>query len=273
MRISARHLSLMVGFGELRKLSQTWQIDIAAVERVYALDWLLKAISDQDYFKQVLALRGAAALSKAYFPDYPPIEEADFVTESNLDPVLLEAGLTGAAEEAAQNSGLRFKLHSIRGREARFEFTGPLGRRSAAQPRLQLRFQVGKLRADPVQFPMLHPFAERWEATVRSVSLEEITAGLVALIEGRPRARDVFDLWFIFEHGADRINRIVTRDLVAQLREKDGYPVRGDFDPDYRPFVAKAWDNALRDVGEKPTFIQAENEIQGRLGEILLRNL
>src|ERR687883_1731 len=129
----------MIGFGELRRLSLEWHTDIAAVERVYALDWLLKGIFDRALLRESLALRGASALNKVYFADYPPVQDLDFARGNGLDDSRLQKELEEAAQDATRASGLTFTLHSISGTEARFEYTGPLGRRSAAQPRLPLR--------------------------------------------------------------------------------------------------------------------------------------
>ena len=259
----------MVSFGELRRLSLEWQTDIVRVERVYALDWLLKGIFDHQELKWRLVLQDGAALCKAYFPDYPQVEDADLVWEKRVDGTQFGSELSEAADETGRNSGLRFKLHSMRGTEARFEFTGPLGRRSAAQPHLPLRFLETTLRSGAVERPLLHPFSDRCEAMVRAVSLEEMAADRVALIGEKPRARDMFDLWFILKHGEKRLNRAKTRDLAEQSAGAKRRVLRAEFDADYRPMLERAWDNALRTVRDKPTFLEAETEIRHEIGEIL----
>jgi predicted nucleotidyltransferase component of viral defense system len=259
----------MVGFGELRRLSLQWQIEIAAVERVYALDWLLKGIFARKVLGQALALSGPAALGKAHFPDYPPIGDADLVRGGGLDDTLFESELSRAAEEAAQSSGLGFSLHSIRGTEARFEFTGPLGRRSAAQPLIPLRFHSTSLRAEAVLSQLLHPFADRCEATVRAVSLEELAARGIAMMAGMPRAYDVFDLWFIIRYGGEAPDYAKILALAHDFAREKGLVLRPEFEPAHRMVLARAWDRALRQIRDKPTFAQAEAEIQVKLEEII----
>jgi predicted nucleotidyltransferase component of viral defense system len=263
----------MIGFGELRRLSRKWQVDIAVVERVHALDWLIRALFGESVFEQGIALSAGTALSKAYFPNYPPIEDADLVSEIDLDRFLFESLLNRAADSASRDSGLRLKLHSIHGSEARFEFTGPLGRRSAAQPHLSIRLQPRKLRTNAFEGELIHPFAEHFEATVRSISLEELTAGLIGLFAGKPRARDIFDLWFVLQHGCERLDRGVTRDLVRQLEEDKGHSMQEEIDPAHRMALARAWESGLKNIREKPTFIEAEASSRGILREILLRKL
>jgi hypothetical protein len=258
----------MIGFGEMRRLALVWQTDIARVERVFALDWLLKGIFDREVLRQALALRGAAALSKLYFADYPPIEDVDFARGVGLDDLKLESELVEAAEYAARISGMSYKLNSLQVTEARFEYTGPLGRRSAAQPHVPLRFHATPLHAGAVQGPMLHPFADRFETTVRAVSLEETAAERIALIGQTPRAREVYDLWFILRRGGGLLDRSATRALAETIAAEKGRLVSAEFDPAYRPLLERAWENALKHVRAKPSFVQAEAEIKEGLAQI-----
>ncbi len=259
----------MIGFGELRKLSLQWQTDIATVERAYALDWLLKGIFDHEQLRNLLALRGAAAFSKAYLADYPQPEDVDFVRTAGMDDTLLEQELTEAAEVAARDSGLTFNLHSMAGTEARFEYSGPLGRRSAAQPRLPLRFYSAPLRSAAVQRPLLHPFSDKVETTVRAVSLEELAAERLALLGAKPRARDVYDLWFILTHAGTQLDHTSTRTLAEQIAAEKGSSRIGKLDPAYRPLLERAWENALKSVRPRPTLAQAESEIHHEIETIL----
>src|SRR5581483_3973069 len=103
----------MISFGELRKKSIEWQCEISTVEKIYALDWLLKGIYSQAALSEALILRGASALSKAYFADYPRVEDLEFARSDNLDDARLESELAMAANDAARLSGLQFRLHSF----------------------------------------------------------------------------------------------------------------------------------------------------------------
>ncbi len=259
----------MITFGELRKLSIQWRTDVAAVERVYALCWLLKGIFDRDCFQDTLALRGASALSKAYFVDYPQVEDLDFSRASQLDDSALTKELKGAAEEAARASGLSFTLHSFAGNEARFEFVGPLGRRSAAQPRLPLRFHFVELHTEARVCLLLHPFAETIASNVHAVALEELAAERIALFGAKPRARDVFDLWFLLTRGTEMIDPRATRELVQEIATQKALTARAELDAAYRPLLERAWNNALKNIAARPSFSQAEAEIKQHLSEIL----
>src|SRR2546423_1869784 len=119
----------MIGFGELRKKSVEWQIEISDVEKIYALDWLLKGLFDRAPLRDPLPLRGASALASAYFPAYPRLQDIDFGRDAGLETETLESEIGAAVTDAARASGLQFKFSSFKPTEARVEFTGPLGRR------------------------------------------------------------------------------------------------------------------------------------------------
>lgn len=259
----------MIGFGELRRIALEWQTEISVVERVFAIDWLLKGLFDRRALRDVLTLRGGAALGKAYFQDYPPIEDVDLTRGRSLDDLTLERELGEAARGAAAMSGLSFKLYSLHGNEARFEYVGPLGRRSAAQPRVPLHFYSAPLRAEAVRRQMLHPFTDPCQVTVQSVSLEEAAAERIAAIGHRPRAREMFDLWFILSRGNKLLDRTATRALAESIAGERGKAVHAVIDPAYRPFLERAWESGLKQVRSKPSFLQAESEISENLAQIL----
>lgn len=255
----------MVGFGELRRLSLKWQTDIPAVEQVYALDWLLKAMFERPVLNNSLALEGSTALSKAYFPEYPPNSDLDVAALSPVEAASFEIELVSAAAEASRQSGSNYKLVSASATQARFQFTGPLGRRSAAQPQLVLRLFKGAVRSTPVTVPLIHPFSEPFKCLVRAMLLEEIAAKKIVLWSSRPRARDVYDLWFILKYGQARMNMVETRAIALAIAGQSGRLPGSAPDPQYLAILERAWDRALGQFVDKPAFAEAAAEINSRL--------
>ena len=255
----------MIGFGELRKKSAAWAMDLSKVEKIYALDWLLKGVYDHAALGNALTLRGTSALANAYFRDYPRVEDADFARAPNLDDAQMERELETAMAEAARASGLQFRPHSFQPTEARFEFTGPLGRRSAAQPLLVARFVRVPLRLEATTRALLHLFADPCDAAVRAVALEELTAESMVLFSQKPRVRDVFDLWFILTHGANALDAAQTRALAQHIADEKGVVLRSRLDETYAPLLERAWENALKDIRPHPLFAQARVEIEAYL--------
>ncbi len=125
----------MIGFGELRKFSAQWQIDITAVERVYVIDWILKGLFDHATLASALVLRGGAALRYAYCATFPLADDPEFLSIQSMDDETIRDALASALD-SANASGLKLALVSYERGGGKIEYTGPLGRRSAAQPDL-----------------------------------------------------------------------------------------------------------------------------------------
>lgn len=240
-------------------------MDLSAVERIYALDWLLKGIVDRASLRDRLTLRGASALAHAYFENYPRVSDAEFARAANLDDAALESEIGAALTDAARASGLQFKLHSFQPTAARVEFTGPLGRRSAAQPLLMTRFVAAPVRAEPEWRALLHPFDETYAAQARVVALSELAAERIVLYSQKPRARDVFDLWFILRQGANILDAAQTRALAQRIADEKRVMLRANLDETYAPFLERAWENALTEIRPPPSFAQARFEIEAYL--------
>jgi predicted nucleotidyltransferase component of viral defense system len=250
----------VIGFGELRRLSARWQVDIAVVERRYCIDWVIKGIFDHAALSGALVLRGSAALQYAHCPNYPATEEPEFLSANLLD----NSALTDALNAAAKVSGLKFTLVDSTPSSAKVEYIGPLGRRSAAQPRITLSFVRGETRQPPARVPLIHPFSDDCAAAVAALALEEFTAERIAQLGQMPRARDVFDLWFVLTHARERVDLKQTLELARQIAQaQHSAPLRAvaPFDSEHRAALGRSWDNALRRVPRHPPFAQVERDL------------
>jgi len=262
----------MIGFGELRRLSVQWKVDIVAVERAYCIDWLVKSLFDHAVFANTLVLRGGSALRYAHCADYPIAEDPEFLVTQPLDEAATRAALADALRDAVGASGLRFVLTDLGRGTAKVEYTGPLGRRSAAQPRILLSFVAGKTRESPARVPLIHPFSDNCAATVSALALDEFAAERIVMLAQSPRVRDLFDLWFALTRARERIDLARTRTLARELAQtkKVALP-RADalFDPTRRGGLERVWDGALRRAPGHPPFAQVERELMDALGNLL----
>ena len=257
----------MITFGELRRFAAQWGVLPDVAERTYTLDWLLKGIFNQGEPGRRLVLRGESALSKAYFADYPPIEGIECGFDRRVwgeaDSRNMRAEFERAAQEAASASGLTLTVASFEPGEAKFEFVGPLGRRSAAQPHLSVRLMPVTLRHAAAEHKLIHPFSDTCDAIVRAVSLEELAAEHIASLRRAPRVRDVFDLWFIITHG---VAREATNALAEEIAlEKNSVLPNSSalFSDPHRAILARGWDKALQKIRTRPAFEQVEADLSG----------
>ena len=253
------HSTTVIGFGELRRLSVQWQVDIAAVERRYCTDWVMKGIFDHPAFADALVLRGSAALLYAHCPDYPAAEEPEFLVTKPPDA----NAYADALHKAAKACDIKLSLVDLKESSAKIEYTGPLGRRSAAQPHITLSFVRAPSRRSPIQGPLIHPFTDECTATVSALTLEEFAAERIATLGQAPRARDVYDLWFVLTHAREHIDLEQALTLARQIaQEKNSSTVLGTrFAPRHREGLARSWDKALRRIPRHPPFEQVEKEL------------
>lgn len=266
----------MISFGELRRKSVEWQTELGTVEKIYALGWLLKGLFDRPILRTGLFLRGASALANAYFApnpagdrEYPRTREIDLGQLVLGYNAVKQEELERAAHDAANGSGLEFRLHHFQPSEARFEFTGPTGRRSAAQPLIIVRLVPAKPRSEPVTRPLIHPFADELQASVRALSLEELAAERIVLYARKPRARDVFDLWFILTQAQLALDVPELKLLAAGIAGEKRVTLRAELDLQYAPLLERTWDNALQNLPLHPSLAQARAGIEDRLESIL----
>lgn len=263
----------VIGFGELRRLSVLWRVDIAAVERAYCMDWVVKDIFGHAVFSNMLVLRGGSALRYAHCADYPIAEEPECLVTRRLDEASTRDALEGALRAAsAAASGLRFSLTDFARGSAKVEYTGPLGRRSAVQPRIVLSFVAGQTRLEPARVPLIHPFSDNCAATVSAIALDEFAAERIVMLAQAPRARDVFDLWFVLMRARERIDATRMRTLAREIAQAKSVAlprVDAMFDPPRRGGLERAWDNALRRVPSHPPFAQVERELTDALSSLI----
>lgn len=261
-----------IGFGELRKRSLEWQLDIAEVERAYATDWLLKALFEQADLGARLVLRGSAALRYAYAPDYAPAEPPEFLLTQPLGPEALGQQLAAAVQSAGTSpGGVKYSLAGIERGTARVEYAGPLGRRSAAQPRIVLSLVPGSPRLAPVRVALVHPFGDLVPASVVALAREELVGERLAALGARPRARDVYDLWFALARWGSDMDLPAAVDLARAIAVEKGLAFNlggAVFDPAHRAILLRTWDSALRTFPRHPALEEVERDLARTLGTL-----
>ena len=84
-----------------------------------------------------------------------------------------------------------------------------------------------------------------------------------------PRARDVFDLWFILVHGGRDLDRTITIETAKAVAQEKHLQLQADLDAKYAAILANAWDKSLERVRPHPSFITARSEIEQILLNLL----
>ncbi len=264
----------MISFGEMRRLAREWQMDVTALESIYVTDWVLKGIFDHPFLSRHLVLRGSSALRHAYSPDYPDASSPEFLSTQALGDTPVRAALAISMHMAADTSGIRFSIASFEHGTGKIEYTGPLGRRSAAQPRIVLTIVPGQHYLEPARVPLVHPFTDHCTATVSAIALEEFVAERIAVLAHTPRARDVFDLWFALEHASERLDIARTCAVAQEIIWAKNLTVpvaEAPFNAAHREMLARSWDTALRMTRNHPSFDQVEKNLSHVLQALTLQ--
>ncbi|MGA1864324.1 MAG: nucleotidyl transferase AbiEii/AbiGii toxin family protein [bacterium] len=204
----------------IRDAAQRQGIPQEVIEKDYALSYILAGIYSQPDIKDTLVFKGGTALKKLYFGEYRFSEDLDFSSKGSPSGKRLENSLQEAVEEAK-------KLFSFQGL-----FTLRIERYLEREPhpheqdaftiRVQFPWHPGPLcrikleiahnepiLLEPPRRRLLHGYDEELKCNICCYPLEEIVAEklrtllqthqkLVSRGWNRPRARDYYDLWRIF---------------------------------------------------------------------------
>jgi uncharacterized protein len=222
----------------IRSITRQKHVQQYIVEKDYALSYLLATIVQTDGLGENLVLKGGTALKKLYFSDYRFSEDLDYSTRvlgpikqidglmetvvNSMDKMLNERGPFQVALEPL----LLKKPHPGDQKAYLVRVQFPEQRQPLC--RLKVEITVDEPIFTPVDIrPVLHGFAEEFEAHIPVYSLKEITAEkLRALLQSKARlhekgwgasriCRDYYDLWNLLQ-----VPGIKSPDLIPLLAEK-----------------------------------------------------
>jgi len=124
----------MIPLAELNRVSAEVGIDVATVERDYAISWLLYGVFDQKTLADAFVFKGGTALRKCYFSNYRFSQDLDFTLLYLVSETELNEGLSSACQKAYDDSGIEYQLLSVEKTrdeqgeeafEAKVAFVGP----------------------------------------------------------------------------------------------------------------------------------------------------
>ncbi|MFH2101883.1 MAG: nucleotidyl transferase AbiEii/AbiGii toxin family protein [Chloroflexota bacterium] len=204
----------------LRVLARERQVRLDIVEKDYALNYLLAAISEIAGFGDRIVLKGGTALKKFYYPDYRFSEDLDY---STLKPGPLTDSGAGMAQAIARMTDLLLKRgpFEVRHEALTLKLAHPGDQaaylvrvRFPGQRQMLCRLKVEITVDEPILLPVekrpiLHGFDEEFLVSVDVYALAEIVAEkLRALLQSREHlsdrgwgasraCRDYYDLWSV----------------------------------------------------------------------------
>lgn len=212
------------------------------IEKDYALSYILTGISYHPEIKDTLVFKGGTALKKIFFGDYRFSEDLDFSTVNSPKGNDLERFLNEAVEESKRLFLLQgpFEIQLERylerephphGQEAfiiRVKF--PWHPSPLSRIKIEITHDEPVLMT-PLKQRIIHGYDEELVCEITSYCLEEIVAEkLRTLLQthqklinrgwNRPRARDYYDLWMIYDRFRNKLNN---PSIMPLLRQKCDY--------------------------------------------------
>jgi len=222
----------------IRSVARQKHIQQYIVEKDYALTYLLAAIVQTDGLGENLVLKGGTALKKLYFADYRFSEDLDYSTRV-MGPIkqidaLMETVVHSMGEMLNERGPFQVELEPLilkqphPGEQKAYLVRVQFPEQRQALCRLKVEITVDEpIFLSTENRPVLHGFAEDFEAHIPVYSLAEITAEkLRALLQSKARlqecgwgasrvCRDYYDLWNLL-----RVSGLKSPALIPLLAQK-----------------------------------------------------
>ncbi|MFH0904734.1 MAG: nucleotidyl transferase AbiEii/AbiGii toxin family protein [Methanobacteriota archaeon] len=188
---------------EIKEMARENGVPETTIEKDYALNWILKSLYQQtDSF----ALKGGTGLRKIYFQNYRFSEDLDFTMLRSTEISELERTIKKVVQTAKRDSGINFQdtvlsEENINGYKLDIYFR--IFRRGGNP--LRIKFDMTKPENERIILPLVkkqifHPYSDEYSTSVLVYSIHEIMAEKLRSLFERTRARDVYDVWFIYKN-------------------------------------------------------------------------
>lgn len=241
------------------------------IEKDYALSYVLAGIVSIDELKQGLVFKGGTALKKCYFGEYRFSEDLDFSTIDCPQGDILEEKLREAlkiTKDLLSEQGA-FEVKLVRhieqephpfGQEAfDIHVQYPWHRSPLCRLKVEITHDEPVLLKPPALKPIIHEYGEPFEYSINCYQLEEIVCEklrsmlqtrqrFLTRASKRPRARDYYDLWRIFNTYGQSLNQGLIRDTLPAKcahRQVTYATLEEFFTPELLSEIEKHWENQL----------------------------
>ncbi|PIU09273.1 hypothetical protein COT30_05260 [Candidatus Micrarchaeota archaeon CG08_land_8_20_14_0_20_49_17] len=187
----------MISPNIITEISKNGWMGWAVIEKDYFLTLVLDAIANTPILRDNLVFKGGTALRKVYFGDYRYSEDLDFTMKREF----AAAEIRGAFETALAylgrdyNASLRIKDFDSKRHftDIKIQFVGLKGNKNT------IAVDMGPdevIVEEPLDKPILNNYYEKI-FSVKTYSLEEITAEKLRSLLQRTRVRDYYDAWYL----------------------------------------------------------------------------
>lgn len=203
----------MIDREEIDQKADEFEINSSNVQRDYVFGWLLFAIYNNDYLKNLLILKGGNCFRKAYFPNTRFSSDLDFSTEQAIDLDKLATEIENCCSVAQAVSGIDFVTERNSFQEAKRANLGKNTDRKIYKGKVFFKDFYGQknaleisIRMDVTEFdrlylpvssvPLIHPYSDASQCVVdlKCVAIEEGMASKLKCLLQRRHSHDLYDL-------------------------------------------------------------------------------
>jgi predicted nucleotidyltransferase component of viral defense system len=256
----------------LKKSAQQQDVKFEIIEQDYLLSWLLFGIAKHHILSKILVFKGGTALKKCYFGDYRFSQDLDFTLVDDAGYENLNLYVQEACEIARLELDRLGEKCEIAFKEFQEGKPHPHGQKAYVlfaqlywhrQPMVKIKIEITRdeLIINPANTcKIIHTYDEPLDAEIQVYSLEEIimeklraiAQKIIKLHEkgwGRSRARDIYDIWMIYNKYHDSIDNEKIKDNISKKFTIKGIEFKSIddfFDPAYIRVVTDEWDQWLK---------------------------
>lgn len=265
----------MITKGELQRIARRKGIDLAVMEKDYALTWALKAIYSSQALADALVFKGGTCISKIYAENYRLSEDLDFTAYKGAKPTVegLREELGKAFEQAKKEGGPELKVKDFHSNPGYITFQIQYNAALGQPGSLKLDISLGEsVIFASNRLPLREKlYGDIGEFKIHCYALQEIAIEKLRSLFQRGKSRDYYDIWRIM--ATPELKKQVMADeasLRAWLREKcdrTNVPYMPEliFDEKQLEEAGHYWEGSLgRLVSELPKF----EEVIAKLKEI-----
>lgn len=254
----------MLTLHEITQRADRDGVDALTVERDYVITHVMCALASRPD-SDVMQFKGGTALRLCYFEAYRYSADIDL----NVDPALGTAERFRMLEEVMRDCRDRVGfpvLELADDGQLRIEFEGP--RRAKRLGRIKLDIADDELIGDSAHTAsLLARYPDQTKAPpLRTYSLEEAAAEKLRCILQRLLCRDLYDLWFLFEHAGVEpasIRPLFEAKTRHRYHDPDELPNRLEsLEPEYR----RRWEGEMGNyLADPPDYERVAREVQRAL--------
>ena len=229
---------------EIKERARDLGVPESTIERDYAQNWFLKAMSDME---PEMVLKGGTGIKKVYFPDYRFSDDLDFTMLGEMVVDGLKVLITDALTVVRKESGIDF-LDEFNIKEGK---TGYVARvyfrllRRTGHP-LRIKLDLTSVESEEIILPpkrkeIIHPYSDVLSSEIMVYALEEMVAEKLRSLFQRTRPRDLYDVWALWQRTDQGI---IPGLFVEKCKFKELVPEIGSL-IDRRDVFSNTWSKTL----------------------------